>query len=671
VGSFTQGGMALGQGIGQGIKTYKEKKNRRDHNASKALAIRGQFDDEEEAGTLSAANSKLHKQLQNLEDLGSKKIESLVAEYETGEEMKFNSMKGRLLQYQVDDAEAKAQSRQGLADFAGKGYVETEAGFEGTGDYGGAIPTWDQRELLDKGEAYPVFPGELNPIYEEQPVDPSQFIGQGLEGASEAMKGNSYFEEMERRRAGDDEWFKSGQMEPTRAEGTNPSQGYAPEGAVPLWALGDRGEVQYSQNHYDAMFGPAAAEENQRQSDHSYYTGKLEETIGTIADMESRSKTPSRDFAWYNKELENKDMYERLIGSTSQQQAPSPMHTEKNPWPRAQAGEEGLDPVVIPNTMADAPPLKPEADEPAQTQQKLVGYDVTGGRDTPTDDDFDRMLTGGTPDTPMDERRGQLIDSLAQYNLTPTDRKQAIDMLSEKYPKLREFATEVVTTGGKTVGYSADGTFVKLPASSPTPQGWQIESITEDSSGKKSYIYKNPKTQPTYVSVAKKIAESDPELTLLEENTMSAGEAKEFKDLYTEAEDASHLLSKVIDMVEHGLEGTKPGWFAMHLTDRDLIGAIKATITPLKGKLRLPLIGPGAVSEYEQEILAEAIADPTKIFSLESANLKKLRTLKAIVERSPKIHGDTLGLFRYSPIGAGGQSGVGGTGGDPLGKYSK
>jgi hypothetical protein len=124
-------------------------------------------------------------------------------------------------------------------------------------------------------------------------------------------------------------------------------------------------------------------------------------------------------------------------------------------------------------------------------------------------------------------------------------------------------------------------------------------------------------------------------------------------------------------MVEHGLEGTKPGWFAMHLTDRDLIGAIKATITPLKGKLRLPLIGPGAVSEYEQEILAEAIADPTKIFSLESANLKKLRTLKAIVERSPKIHGDTLGLFRYSPIGAGGQSGVGGTGGDPLGKYSK
>ena len=281
------------------------------------------------------------------------------------------------------------------------------------------------------------------------------------------------------------------------------------------------------------------------------------------------------------------------------------------------------------------------------------------------------MRTGGTPDTPMGERRGQIIDSLAKYNLTPADRKQAIDMISEKYPKLKEFATEVVTTGGKTIGYSADGTFVKLPASSPTPQGWQIKSITTDAAGNKSYVYENPKTQPTYVSVAKKIAESDPEITLLEENTMSAGEAKEFKELYSEAEDASHLLSQVIDMVEHGLDGERPSWLDIKFKDRSLIAAIKATITPLKGKLRLPLIGPGAVSEYEQEILAEAIADPTAFFSLESSNLIKLRTLKTIVERSPKIHGDTLGLFKYKPIGAGGQSGVGGTGGDPLGKYSK
>ena len=265
----------------------------------------------------------------------------------------------------------------------------------------------------------------------------------------------------------------------------------------------------------------------------------------------------------------------------------------------------------------------------------------------------------------MDERRATLIDALAQYDLTPDDRKQAINMISEKYPKLKEFATEVVTTGGKTVGYSAGGTFVKLPATSPTPQGWRLKSVTEDSTGKKSYVYENPKTLPTYVPVARKLAESDPEITLLEENAMSEGQAKEFNDLYKEAEDASQLLSQVIDMVEHGLEGKKPSWFALKFTDRDLIGAIKATITPLKGKLRLPLIGPGAVSEYEQEILAEAIADPTKVFSLESANLKKLRTLKTIVDRSPKIHGDTLGLFRYSPVGEGGQSGAGVNAADP------
>lgn len=653
MGSFTQGGIAFGQGIGQGISSYREKKKRRDHNASKALAIRDQFDAEEEAGTLSAANTKLHSKFQNLEDLGSKQIEALVAEYETGEEIKINSMRSRLLESQTKTAEAKVSSMEGLGRFASEGLSGFEAGFEGTGDYGGQIPTWGQRELLDKGEAYPVFPGEYNPVYEEQPVDPSQFMGQGLGGASEAMGGN-YIDATNQRRAADDEWLMKAQREelPSAAETEAPRRFQGMSNLEPwrLEALKRAGSSSAKKKVYAKQDSLTKSIKGLK----SYFVGD--------PDLEQYEEDRSKKYG--SAEPTASEIRTQL----TEKQGELNTLVSDNSW-LLPSKEDVFEPYVVPDTIADAPPLQPEAEEPARTQQKLVGYDVTGGGDTPTDEDFDRMLTGGRPDTPMDERRSALIDSLAQYGLTPADRKQAIEMISEKYPKLKEFATEVVTTGGKTIGYSAAGTFVKLPDGSPTPQGWQLKSITTDSTGKKSYIYENPKTQPTYVSVAKKIAESDPELTLLEENTMSASEAKEFKELYTEAEDASHLLSQVIDMIEHGLEGTKPGWFAMKFADRDLIGAIKATITPLKGKLRLPLIGPGAVSEYEQGILKEAIADPTAFFSLESSNLIKLRTLKAIVERSPKIHGDTLGLFRYSPIGAGGQSGVGGATDDPLEKY--
>jgi len=50
--------------------------------------------------------------------------------------------------------------------------------------------------------------------------------------------------------------------------------------------------------------------------------------------------------------------------------------------------------------------------------------------------------------------------------------------------------------------------------------------------------------------------------------------------------------------------------------------------TQLIGRLRVPLTGPGAMSEGERELLANAIPDPTAIFSLDSRSKKRLETLE-------------------------------------------
>ena len=48
----------------------------------------------------------------------------------------------------------------------------------------------------------------------------------------------------------------------------------------------------------------------------------------------------------------------------------------------------------------------------------------------------------------------------------------------------------------------------------------------------------------------------------------------------------------------------------------------------MKGQLRLAVIGPGAMSDYEREVLDSIVENPTKILALDSAQKSALKYLR-------------------------------------------
>lgn len=65
----------------------------------------------------------------------------------------------------------------------------------------------------------------------------------------------------------------------------------------------------------------------------------------------------------------------------------------------------------------------------------------------------------------------------------------------------------------------------------------------------------------------------------------------------------------------------------------------------LKGQLRTPLIGPGAVSESEWKLLDEIIANPTKITALDSVTKSRLNTLYERMDIQTANQLKTMGLI--------------------------
>jgi len=71
---------------------------------------------------------------------------------------------------------------------------------------------------------------------------------------------------------------------------------------------------------------------------------------------------------------------------------------------------------------------------------------------------------------------------------------------------------------------------------------------------------------------------------------------------------------------------------------------VDTVIGTIIGALRLPITGPGILTDSERKMLKSLIGNPNSFFSLESSNLKRLNTIKEFLESTIKIKMRTSGV---------------------------
>ena len=68
-----------------------------------------------------------------------------------------------------------------------------------------------------------------------------------------------------------------------------------------------------------------------------------------------------------------------------------------------------------------------------------------------------------------------------------------------------------------------------------------------------------------------------------------------------------------------------------------------------QGALRLEVLGPGTVTEPDREILKTIVPNPTRIFSLQSSNIKALKSLLERAGNGIETKAKALGLEVLNP----------------------
>jgi hypothetical protein len=97
---------------------------------------------------------------------------------------------------------------------------------------------------------------------------------------------------------------------------------------------------------------------------------------------------------------------------------------------------------------------------------------------------------------------------------------------------------------------------------------------------------------------------------------------KEVVKVNVDTDSAINTAGQLLKEIEYF--GNNP---AKKLLSRERIGRAKGLAIALTGQLRLPYMGPGALTDQERQVLESISGDPTKFFSLGSANKAKLQTV--------------------------------------------
>jgi hypothetical protein len=99
----------------------------------------------------------------------------------------------------------------------------------------------------------------------------------------------------------------------------------------------------------------------------------------------------------------------------------------------------------------------------------------------------------------------------------------------------------------------------------------------------------------------------------------SPTDASKFRTQMLEGSNAKKAVGRLIEINE--MAGESMPWNAK------LWGEAKALLPQIKAGLRIDIIGVGTVSNYEQQLIEDVVADPTKFWSLESSDRAKLQVI--------------------------------------------
>jgi len=117
-------------------------------------------------------------------------------------------------------------------------------------------------------------------------------------------------------------------------------------------------------------------------------------------------------------------------------------------------------------------------------------------------------------------------------------------------------------------------------------------------------------------------------------------EAKDFRDAMNNLSSAKASINRLLEIGDQ--------------TGKSLNLNLKAEAETIQrmliGALRVPIVGPGALSEAELNILDKLVANPTDIFSLDSNNKVKLKTLMKTLEQKTAETAKNLGLEKYEGV---------------------
>ena len=113
---------------------------------------------------------------------------------------------------------------------------------------------------------------------------------------------------------------------------------------------------------------------------------------------------------------------------------------------------------------------------------------------------------------------------------------------------------------------------------------------------------------------------------------------EKFRQEYYNLSGSEKNISRLIEI--NNMVGESMPWNAA------LQGEAKGLIPQLKAALRTDIIGVGTVSNYEQELINDVVADPTKFFSLEASDRAKLMVIADRIRNKianyPTIYGLTV-----------------------------